>query len=480
MTVIAAVLPGRADLLERAARALRPAHFTGQVAPELFALLMRYLDMTGEVMTRAALAGFLDERRVQAGTAALYLETYDAAAADAPSDGEFTWAVDRLRDLADDAATGRALAEGYEILTRGTGSGEQREVGARAARAHVLERFAAIDAELNQADAPEGEVNEEAEQILDRYARTAYARRQAGGQPGIAFGLPEVDERLGGGLARGEMALFVGYSSSGKTSLAVSLAWHAKVIARRNVVLFTSETLRHQVINKLVARHSRHELFAAELPDGLDSARIRSGALSGPDIAAFQGVVADFTGNPGYGRCYVAQLPFGATISQVRSRLERIGRLFPVDLCIVDYLQLVGADRRREASHEEAASVVKDAKAMAATFGNGTGVPLVSPWQVSRSGRDRALKEGGYAGQDLAGTAEAFNSPDVVLSLLEPAKIENPRATALKMELLKNRDGPRDADFAVKVDYATSLFRVDAGTGPASVGAGFDFGSLAG
>lgn len=483
LTVLAAILPASPEVLEQAARKLRPAHFSGQVLPEIFALLCRYFDMTGEVMTRHALAGFLDERRVEAGSQAMHLEVYDLAAATQVSDGEAAWAIQRLRDLADDNATGAALSEGYAILTKGMeqpGTGD-RVVGANASRMHVLQRFAEIDAELNQADAPEGEVNSEEEMVLDRYAKTAHARKLAGGNPGIALGIPAIDDKLGGGLNRGELALIAGFSSSGKTSACVQMAWHAKVVQGRNVVIFTSETLRHQVINKLVARHSRHPQFDTEMPDGLDSARIRSGTLGGAEIAQFQAVVHDFTHNPAYGRCYVAQLPFGATIGQARSRLERVGHLFSVDLCIIDYLQLLNSDRRRDSSHEEAAQMVKDAKAIAATFGNGLGVPLVSPWQVNRSGRDRALKEGGYSGIDLAGTQEAFNTPDVVLTLLEPAKIENPRACPVKGELLKNRDGPRGADFPLKIDYATSWFRGEdddmGSTGVFATG-GIDFSTL--
>jgi replicative DNA helicase len=480
MTVISAVLPKEADRLEQAARKLRPAHFAGQVLPEMFALLQRYLDMTGEVMTRSALAAFLDERRVQAGSVAMYLETYDLCLVTEVSDGEFAWAVDRLRGMASEQATGQALAEAYEILVHGMDGRDGRMVGPDAARLHVMERFAAIDVELNQAEAPEGEVNAEEGQILDRYAKTAYARKLAGGNPGIALGIPMVDDKLGGGLNRGELALIVGFSSSGKTSACVQLAWHAKVMQHRNVVLFTSETLRPQVINKVIARHSRHPQYEYEMPDGLDSSRIRAGSLSGPEIAQFQAVVHDFTHNQEYGRLYVAQLPFGASIGQVRSRLSRIGHLFSVDLVIIDYLQLLHPDRKRDAAHEEAAQMVKDAKAVAATFGNGQGVPVVSPWQVNRTGRDRALKEGGYSGIDLAGTAEAFNTPDVVLTLLEPAKIENPRACPVKAELLKNRDGPRGADFRLMIDYATSFFQAaeDASGGVFSTG-GIDFSSLA-
>lgn len=459
--VLGGVLPGRADLLETAMRRLRSRHFSGKVVPEMFALLGRYLDMTGEVMTRHALQGFLDSQRAQVGTVAMYLETYDYAVSLEVSDGEFSWAVEQLRDLASDQMTGEALAGAYEILTRGMEGKDGRAVGANAAWQFLLERKAMIDAELNQAEAPEGDVRAESSDIIRRYMTVVERRRREGGRPGVSLSVDRLDDLLGGGLQNGELGLVVGFSSSGKTSLCVSAAWNACVMQGKNVVVFTSETLRHQVINKLIARHSRHPQYEMELPDGLDSARIRSGSLSGPEIAQFQEVLSDFTGNERYGKCYVAQVPFGATIGTVGSRLARIGHLFEVHLCIIDYVQLLHPDRKRDATHEETAQMVKDTKAIAATYGGGTGVPLLSPWQVNRTGRDRALKEGSYSGIDLAGSAEAFNTPDVVLTLLEPPKIENPRAAPVKAELLKNRDGPRGQMIQLKIDYATSYFRCE-------------------
>jgi len=227
----------------------------------------------------------------------------------------------------------------------------------------------------------------------------------------------------------------------------------------RNVVYFTSETLRHQVVNKLVSRHSRHPKYAQELPDGLDSAKIRAGTLSGPEVAQFSEVLTDFTSNEEYGKCYVAQLPFGATVGTVAARLSRIGHMFPVHLCVIDYVQLLRADRRRDASHEEASQMVKDVKAIAATFSGGVGVPVISPWQVSRAGRDRALKEGGYSGVDLAGTAEAFNTPDVVFSLLEPLRRRFPWLRPSRPSQLRGCDAAPPSPVLPALRFAPACMR---------------------
>jgi replicative DNA helicase len=480
MTILGAILPDHAALMETAMRRLRPAHFSGQVLPQLFGLLGRYLDLTGEVMTRQALVQFLEQERAQAGTIALYLETYDAAVAVQASEGEFKFAVERLREIASEQATGEALSGAYEILTKGVESPKGgKVVGPDAARQYIMEKFAAIDADLNQAEAPEGDIRQEQAQIISRYAATAERVKRAGGRAGVALGIDPLDNLLSGGLQNGEFAMIAGYTSSGKTSLCVSAIWNACVMQGRNVVVFTSETLRHQVTNKLISRHSRHPQYEMEMPDGIDSARIRSGLLSGPEIAQYQEVLSDFTGNLGYGKCYVAQLPFGASLGQLNSRLLRIGHMFEVHLVVIDYLGLLRADQKRDASHEETAQLIKDAKGIAATFNGGLGVPVISPWQVNRPGRERALRDGSYSGVDLAASQEAANTPDVVITLLEPVKIENPRATLVKAELLKNRDGPRGVMIPLMVDYATSVFRAEESSqGGRLLAPGADYGNV--
>jgi replicative DNA helicase len=394
------------------------------------------------------------------------------------SDGEFTWSVEQLREAASSQATGNAISGGYQVLTQGMEVPKLgRIVGPEAARHYVMEQFAAIDSDLNQSEAPEGDIRQEQQAILARYAATAELVKRSGGKPGIGTGIDPLDSLLGGGLQNGEFAIIAGYTSAGKTSFCVSMAWNACVVQQKNVVMFTSETLRHQVINKLISRHSKHPQYSMEMPDGIDSARIRAGSLSGPEIAQYQDVLNDFTSNPGYGKCYVAQLPFGATLGNVNSRLSRIGHLFEVHLCIIDYLGLLRADQRRDAAHEETAQMLKDAKGIAATFNGGRGVPVVSPWQVNRPGRERALRDGSYQGVDLAQSQEAANTPDVVLTLLEPQKIENPRNTPVKGELLKNRDGARGMMMPLKVDYATSCWRAEESSGGQLYAPGVDYSS---
>ena len=95
----------------------------------------------------------------------------------------------------------------------------------------------------------------------------------------------------------------------------------------------------------------------------------------------------------------------------------------------------------------------------ATTFNDGIGVPVVSPWQVSRAAQLEAERVGYYTLASLAETAEATNSSDVVISML--AQDTTDRYGTAKGQILKNRDGEKGDPVPLQVDFATSCF-VDA------------------
>lgn len=452
-TVLSAIIPARKDFLGDALRRLRPGHFTDVYYSNLFKMLERYLDATGAVLTRDALEDLLSASGADQGKVLQYTELWDLFASIEVEEASFRWALEQLEHLAAERTTGEILAQGMEILTQGASSPKGDKLYGHAdARAHVLTSFSAVDQELHQQDAPEGDVRGELQEILAEYARRKKLR-MSGNSLGILTGIPEMDERLGGGLQSGELDLIAGYTSAGKSSFCVQLAWHCAVIQGLNVVYFTTETLRPQIRVKLIARHSR--LLA---PEGLNSSDIKSATLSDEGEQKLQEVLADFTGNQAYGRCYVAQIPRGGTLTALESRAMRISRQFKVDLLVIDSLNLLRADRKRTSDREELGGILREAKNFAATFDDGAGVPIVSPWQVNRTSKLEADRVGFYTTAALAETAEASTTPDVIFSLLEPPGGAENRYCTVKASLLKNRDGERLTSMDLSVDYATSSF----------------------
>jgi replicative DNA helicase len=450
--VLGAILAGRPDLLALAQRHLQPAHFTDSVQSALFAMCERYADQAGGVLPRAALPDIL--RSAPPGTALKYEEYYDLVTAGKPSDDEFKWSVQQLRELYADRRTGELTARAYKILTQGDTDGRRELRGHADARSYLMSGLAEIERDLAAESAPEGDMRAEGREIKEDYSRREAQREQGAG---VATGIAALDAKLGGGSQRGEIGLVGGYTSSGKTSWCAQFAWHAVTQQGRNVVIFTSETLRSQVRFKILARHSRDPRFG--LDGGINIRDMKAGTL-GARKNDFAAVLHDFSGNAAYGRCYIAQVPRGATVATLESRLARLAREWTADLVIVDSLNLLRPELRRRELREGLVEILQEAKQVAATYQDGLGVPLWSPWQVRRDARDEASKRGYYTLNDLSETAEASNTSDVIITLLEPDSDDSRgRDVPLRLGIPKNRDGERGGDpVELRADYATAYF----------------------
>lgn len=440
--------------LDYALRHLTPAHFPDRVQANLFALCERYLDQTGGILTRDAVNDAL--RSEAPGQGLMYAEYFGLLEVMRPSPDEFRWSVAQLRDLAAERATGEALTRAMKILREGDKIARDDLRGHEDARRYVVTALSAIDRDLHQADAPEGDMRREVDDVLRVYAQRKQAAA-AGRVLSVSTSVPQLDDLLGGGAERGALCLVMASTSAGKTSLCVQIAWNA-VMEGKNVVFFTTETLRPQVRVKLLARHSRHEKF--QLRDGLNSRDIKAGTLPPQGEVMLAQVMRDFATAPG--ACYIAQIPKGSTVDSMSAQLERITRTWTADLVIIDYIQLLRPGQTRRQQWEETTRTVRDVKELAVGYQSGLGVPVISPWQVSKEGKKLARERGFYIESDMAEAKEAGNISDLLLALLEPPDFTGGRSVQLTLSVPKNRDGEarygRDGLITLDADYATSFF----------------------
>lgn len=457
--VFSAIIPDRRDLQDALLQKLTPQVFSDLIHRNFFTLMEHYATVAGGgVLSRSALEEMLSGN-AEPGKVELYLETYDLFSATEVDDSDFQWSVEQLKQLSAEKSTKEALADAMEIVSKGKDLGKGLLLqGHEDARTYALEQFSAIDRELMFIEAPEGDMRQERIEILEDYAERKQ-RRLEGRQEGIKFGVSELDSILGG-LQRGELALTVAYTSDGKTSLCVQLAWHAAVKQGKNVVFFSTETVQTVIRRKVVARHSLEPQFG--LPEGLNTRDLKAGTLSDVEEVRLQEIVLDLETNPSYGKIYIVQVPREASVSTIEHRLARLQKQFDVDLVIVDYLAQFRAAERIDGYRERLTSILKDAKRMAVTFNNGQGVPLVSPWQINRQWYDIAQQQGLYTKQSLAETSEAERSPDVIVSLLGPND-NTERVREVKGQILKNRDGETSNSLRIVADYATSCFTTKSG-----------------
>jgi replicative DNA helicase len=459
-TVLSAIVGGRGSMkaLDIASTRLTMEHFEDPRQGKLFALLVRYALANHGIMTRAALEDVL--RNSKAGSRLEMAEYYSALAKSIPARHEFLHAVEMLRVLHAERATFSVLTTGAEIIRSQEGVRiDDRTVlcGHEDARSFVLEALARIERDLNLAESPEGDAHDGADSILEAYAR-AKDLQMRGEAPGILFGIGALDRFIEGGLGNGEMAVLRAGTTIGKSRFCVQWAWHASVVQHKNVVYFTTETLKHQIDTNLVARHSRLPQFGLE--QGLNARKIRAGRLSREEEAALDAVVKDFKLGD-YGRLRTVQMPEHCTVAGMSARFAAIEKAFGPEFVVADYLQLFEPERRGRESkeYENQSGILKSAGRWCQSARNGAGVPFVTPWQVNRRGRENLRANGGYTLEDSSGTQEASNTPDLVLDLMDKEKDTSlGRRVPLELVAAKVRDGARGHAVPLEVDYATCYF----------------------
>lgn len=454
--VLGAIFPSRKDLLEKALYRLTPECFVNSNHRTLFSMASRYYEVTQSVLLKPAMQDILRSwGRADAGKIALLEEVYDHISSLEVGEDSFLWSVEQLRELHAEKQTEEALVEAKTILKLGVEDSKGSILRGQAdAREFLVSRLSEIENTLNILDTPEGDMRQEADEMLKDY-QDRKLLRLSGKATGIYCGLESIDENTGG-FQNGEMILVVGYSGGGKTSLCCQLAWYASVMQGKNVVYLTSETLRSQVRQKLIARHSKIPIF--DLPEGLDSSDLRRGSLMSDEEIKLREVITDFSTNKEYGQCYISQIPYGFTVPQISAKLRTLENKFHIDLVIIDYLNLLKSERRRASWREEADDIIKSTKQLATTFNGGTGVPIVSPWQVSREAKNKADSLGYYTSTALADTSEATKTPDIIMSVLEPPSEVRGRYVNVTGQLLKVRSAPMLSGINIKADFATCTF----------------------
>ena len=312
--------------------------------------------------------------------------------------------------VVDDARLRRVIAAGAEITEAAYGPDARADVDTFGDRAEVLlhaatERpgFGAGPAELGQ--------------VLDA-AIVELRSRSAGERVGVPTGFVDLD-RLTGGFRPGQLIVLGARPSMGKSALALDIALYAA--RTTGPALFVS------------AEMSALELGSRVLAGGgVASDRLLAGRLDDTDFARLETRRAELSGVP----LLIDDSP-GTTILAIRARARRQAARGGLALVVVDYLQLVGAERRGTRREAEVAEISRGLKSLARELH----VPVLAVSQLNRGAELRVNKRPLLA--DLRESGQLEQDADLVL-LLHRAAVYDLDADPLAAELhiAKHRNGP--------------------------------------
>jgi replicative DNA helicase len=266
-----------------------------------------------------------------------------------------------------------------------------------------------------------GQVHTLEQAIADTYdridARVSGAEMSASGLP---TGFGDLDE-LTAGLHASELVIIAARPSIGKTAFSLSLAQHA-VLAERVPVFFVSlEMSRMELAERLLCSHAR-----------VDSHRLRKGTLTAEDMEK----LIEAGNALRSGKLFIDDTPAQGML-RIAANARRLKRQQDVRLVIIDYLQLIEPDNRRDPRHEQVAQISRRLKFLAKELE----VPVIALAQVNRASEDRQdhrprlsdLRESGSLEQDA----------DAVLMLHRPDRYEpGQHEGVIEVIVAKNRQGP--------------------------------------
>jgi replicative DNA helicase len=256
---------------------------------------------------------------------------------------------------------------------------------------------------------------------LDR--RCAHGTLASEGQV-VETGWRDLDTLMAG-LFPGELTVIAARPSVGKTLVGACLA---RKVAGRGIGVFVS-TLE-QRYTELIAR-----MISAQ--GKLPSQRLRKGTLSREDRGRVLDAADALVPLPIWYDEVASQGMLRIAANARRHRVKnRIG------LVVVDYLQLIAPENRRDPRQEQVAAVARRLKILARELE----VPVVAMAQLNRGVEDRRDRTPRLA--DLRESGEIEQSADSVVLLHKPEEPDDRRLLdKLECIISKNRNGPTGSVF---------------------------------
>jgi len=337
------------------------------------------------------------------------------------------------------------------------------------ARTNLMRRIHQIDSGVACGDAPEGAVMREMEVVVQEHEVVA-SKPDAS----VLSGFGPIDKATGG-FAPGDLVIIGAHTGHGKSTLALNIVYGAYLRGKR--VLYVINELQYsQVRQNLLARHTAAPQFwPSEQPLGISLERLRAGQLTAREQQVMQAAIKDLKDKHSQrGEIYLVQLPRTADLSYLEAKMAAVNSTMPIDVVVIDYLLFLKGRYRDDRVALE--TLVRETKMLAVGFDHGRGVPIVTPWQVSRDEWEKAVENGGYGDSAWAKTSEIENSADIIWWLLRTDDLK--KKHQILAGISKNRRGHVPDPFMLVENFdsavITPLEGVVVDTGGASVSARVD------
>jgi len=237
---------------------------------------------------------------------------------------------------------------------------------------------------------------------------------------GLPTGFLDLDKITGGGLQRSDLIILAARPAMGKTSLALALATNAALSMRLPVAFFSLEMSRTQLAARVLSAES-----------GIGATRMRSEALSAPEMKSLSRAVGTLSDM----KLWIDDTP-NQSVTAIRSKAKRLMLREPIEMIVVDHLQLAvaqGSNRQQEVGEAS-----RQLKALARDLN----IPVLALSQLSRNLEQRPDKRPRLS--DLRDSGELEQNADLVIMMYrdDAYNEDSDRNGIVDLLIEKHRSGP--------------------------------------
>jgi replicative DNA helicase len=259
--------------------------------------------------------------------------------------------------------------------------------------------------------------------LADSFDRLNDLHSNSGKLRGVPTGFRDLDGMLAG-LQNSDLLILAARPSMGKTTFVMNIAHH--VAAREGVPVgfFSLEVSKEQLIDQLLAIES-----------GVDSWKLRTGALSDDDFPRINEAMAELSEAP----LYIDDSAM-TNVMEMRTKARRLQAEHGLGLIIVDYLQLISGSARSSSDgrQQEVSEISRQLKGLAREIN----VPVIALSQLSRAVESRTPPIPQLA--DLRDSGSIEQDADVVMFIYREAYYDKDteRENVTDILIKKHRNGP--------------------------------------
>lgn len=260
------------------------------------------------------------------------------------------------------------------------------------------------------------------DKILEETFDRIDQRQTRGGSSisGISSGYPDLDE-VTAGFQNSEMIIIAARPSVGKTAFALNLIRNIAVDEKMSVLFCSLEQSRVEIVERLLCSHAR-----------VDAQKLRKGLMNAEDmerLIAASGVMRN-------AKIFIDDSP-GQGMLRIAANARRLKLRNDLKMVVIDYLQLIEPENRRDPRQEQVAQISRRLKGLARELS----IPVVALAQVNRSSEDRQDHKPRLS--DLRESGSIEQDADTVMLLHRPERFEPGQHEGLTEVIIgKQRNGP--------------------------------------